>query len=273
MGILNATPDSFHAASRVGPQEMVDRVRAMLEAGADLIDIGGESSRPGAVPIGEQEELDRVIPVAELMSTRFPDVLWSIDTRRASVARAAVGHGASVVNDISAGTYDPDMLGVVAELHVPYILMHMQGESATMQQDPTYGHVVQEVAHFLTQRARLAREAGIPDIILDPGFGFGKTTAHNYALLRAMPVLSRLGHPVLVGLSRKRMVNEVLGTSPDEALNGTTVLNTIALLNGASILRVHDVREAQQAVRLVRPTPLHSRSTGGLRCWEGLYFR
>ena len=251
MGILNATPDSFHAASRVNVDGALRQAESMLEAGAGLLDIGGASSRPGADEVPVDEELRRVLPVVEAVHARFPEAWLSVDTWRAPVAKAAVEAGAGLVNDIGAGLLDPAMLPMVARLGVPYVAMHMQGTPATMQQDPRYVDVVTEVVHFLSGRLRAAHDAGIADVLLDPGFGFGKTTAHNYALLRALPRLKLLGAPLLVGLSRKRMINQVLGTDPSEALNGTTALNTLALEHGADILRVHDVREAVEAVKLV----------------------
>ena len=251
MGILNATPDSFHADSRVDVDGALRQAESMLEAGAGLLDIGGASSRPGADEVPADEERRRVLPVVEAVHARFPEALLSVDTWRAPVAKAAVEAGAGLVNDIGAGLLDPGMLPTVARLGVPYVAMHMQGTPATMQQDPRYVDVVTEVVHFLSGRLRAAHDAGIADVLLDPGFGFGKAAAHNYALLRALPRLKLLGAPLLVGLSRKRMINEVLGTDPSEALNGTTVLNTLALEHGADILRVHDVREAVEAVKLV----------------------
>ena len=251
MGILNATPDSFHADSRVDVDGALRQAEAMLEAGAGLLDIGGASSRPGADEVPVDEELRRVLPVVEAVHVRFPEAWLSVDTWRAPVAKAAVEAGAGLVNDIGAGLLDPAMLPMVARLGVPYVAMHMQGTPATMQQDPRYDDVVTEVVHFLSGRLRAAHDAGIADVLLDPGFGFGKTTAHNYALLRALPRLKLLGAPLLVGLSRKRMINEVLGTDPSEALNGTTVLNTLALEHCADVLRVHDVREAAEAEKLV----------------------
>ena len=251
MGILNATPDSFHADSRVDVDGALRQAEAMLEAGAGLLDIGGASSRPGADEVPVDEELRRVLPVVKAVHARFPEAWLSVDTWRAPVAKAAVEAGAGLVNDIGAGLLDPAMLPMVARLGVPYVAMHMQGTPATMQQDPRYDDVVTEVVHFLSGRLRAAHDAGIADVLLDPGFGFGKTTAHNYALLRALPRLKLLGAPLLVGLSRKRMINQVLGTDPSEALNGTTALNTLALEHGADVLRLHDVREAVEAVKLV----------------------
>ena len=250
MGILNATPDSFHAGSRVTVDEGLRTAEKMLEEGAAILDIGGMSTRPGADEVPEEEELQRVLPLIDAVHRRFPQAMLSVDTWRARVAREAVGAGACMVNDIGAGLLDGAMLPTVAALGVPYVAMHMQGRPRTMQQAPHYGDVVAEVTHFLSERLAAAHREGIADVVLDPGFGFGKTTAHNYALLKEMTRLKALGAPVLVGVSRKRMINEVLGTTPAEALNGTTVLNTLALLNGAAILRVHDVREAVEVVRL-----------------------
>ncbi len=253
MGILNRTPDSFLGASRLDRLEhVVQAADSMLSEGADILDLGGASSRPGAQEVPLEEERRRVLPAIEALRFRFPNALISVDTWRAAVAAEAVEAGADLVNDISAGRLDPDMFTRVATLGVPYILMHMQGQPRTMQQAPHYRDVVAEVVRYLGERLLAARQAGIADLLVDPGFGFGKTTAHNYALLRGLPALKQLGVPVLVGLSRKRMINEVLGTTPAEALNGTTVLNTMALQQGAVVLRVHDVRPAVEAVKLLR---------------------
>lgn len=252
MGILNATPDSFHAASRVEVDAALRKAEQMIAEGASILDIGGMSSRPGSADTGEGEELKRVVPVIAAVHARFPKALISVDTYRAHVAKEAVEAGAGLVNDIGAGLLDEAMLSTVAGLHVPYVVMHMQGRPRTMQQAPTYADVVREVTYFLSERLNAARVAGIPDVVLDPGFGFGKNREHNYALLKHLRSIAHIGAPVLVGLSRKRMINEVLGTKPEDALNGTSVLNTIALQNGASILRVHDVKEAMQCTRLLR---------------------
>jgi dihydropteroate synthase len=253
MGIINATSDSFFDGSRAtGPDEALHMAERMLAQGADILDIGGQSSRPGSGSGDEREERRRVIPVLEAVHREFPDAWISVDTWRASVASEAVAFGARMVNDIGAGLLDPGMLSTVAALGVPYVAMHMQGMPATMQQAPHYADVSAEVTRFLSERLRTAHDAGIADVILDPGFGFGKTTEHNYSLLRDLSRLDALGAPVLVGVSRKRMINEVLGITPADAGNGTTVLNTIALMKGASILRVHDVKEAVECVKLVR---------------------
>jgi dihydropteroate synthase len=252
MGIINTTPDSFFAESRANTVDeglrLADR---MLSEGATILDVGGQSSRPGSAEGNEAEELKRVLPMITAIHQRFPDAWISVDTWRSAVAREAVATGAGLVNDIGAGLLDEAMLPTVAELGVPYIATHMRGTPSTMQNDPHYADVAAEVTLFLSARLLAARQAGIADVIQDPGFGFGKTTAHNFTLLRELQRIQALGAPVLVGLSRKRMINEVLGTKPEDALNGTTALNTIALLNGASILRVHDVKEAVQCVKLV----------------------
>lgn len=252
MGILNITPDSFHADSRQATvEEALRTAEQMLADGAAIIDIGGASTRPGAHEVAVEEERERIIPVITAIHQRFPEALISIDTWRAAIAAEAVAAGAFMVNDISAGLLDEAMLETVAALHVPYVIMHMQGTPKTMQKDPKYTDVLAEVVHFLSARAQAAHHAGIADVILDPGFGFGKNKDHNFSLLQGLPALKNLGFPVLAGLSRKRMINEVLGTTPAEALNGTTVLNTIALMAHADILRVHDVKEAVEAVKLV----------------------
>ncbi|MBK9514082.1 MAG: dihydropteroate synthase [Flavobacteriales bacterium] len=250
MGILNATPDSFHAESRTTVDDAVTRAEQMLAEGADIIDIGGMSSRPGSEEVPSEVELDRVIPVIAAIHERHPDALLSVDTYRAVVAEAAVSVGARMVNDIGAGRLDERMMSTVAALRVPYVMMHMLGTPATMQQAPGYHHVVNDVVHFLSERMAAACDAGIADVIIDPGFGFGKTTEHNLALFNGLTSFAALGAPLLVGISRKRMINEVLGTTSQEALNGTTVLNALALQRGAAILRVHDVLPAKQAVLL-----------------------
>ncbi len=253
MGILNSTPDSFHGGSRVDVDGALRLGERMLAEGAAILDIGGMSTRPGSEEITLEEELRRVLPVVEALHGRIPEAWLSIDTCRAQVAKAAVEAGAGLVNDIGAGLLDAAMLPTVAALGVPYVAMHMQGMPRTMQDDPRYDDVVSEVRTFLAERRDAAHQAGIADVVLDPGFGFGKTTLQNHTLLHGLPHLTALGAPVLVGLSRKRMINEVLGTAPKEALNGTTVLNTIALLKGAAILRVHDVRAAVECVKLTDP--------------------
>lgn len=251
MGILNVTPDSFYTRGRDNtPEDHLHKAAIMLEQGAQILDIGGMSSRPGAALISTQEETDRVVPVITLIRQHFPQAFISIDTYRAAVAAAAVTAGADIVNDISAGNLDEEILTTVAGLKVPYILMHMQGTPADMQQNPMYENVTAEVLDFFLGKIRACREAGISDILLDPGFGFGKTIAHNYELLRGMHQLTIAGLPLLAGLSRKSMIYRLLQTNAEEALNGTTALHMLALQQGAAVLRVHDVKEAVECVRL-----------------------
>lgn len=253
MGIINTTPDSFFAGSRSSSADiLLARAERMITEGATILDLGGQSTRPGSTLVHADEEAARVIPAIEAIHRRFPDQVISVDTFYASVARAAVAAGASIVNDVSAGTIDEDLIPTVAELKVPYVLMHMLGRPQTMQDAPVYQDVAAEVFDFLSFRMAAFTAAGIKDIIVDPGFGFGKTIAHNFELLRQLSLLQHLGKPVMVGLSRKGTVYKTLGVTAGEALNGSTVLHTIALLNGAQILRVHDVLEAVQAVRLIR---------------------
>lgn len=251
MGILNTTPDSFFDG---GVHNSVDAALAqaekMLKQGADLLDVGGMSSRPGAELIDADEELRRVIPVLEALHQSFPEALLSIDTFRGKVARAAVDAGACMINDISAGSLDSSLLPTVLELQVPYVLMHMQGAPKTMQQKPEYKQVVEEVFDFLNERMQNLRAQGLHDIVLDPGFGFGKSLSHNYQLLKNLHIFKLGGAPVLAGISRKSMICKALGVNPGKALNGTTALHMVALQQGANILRVHDVKEAAECIRL-----------------------
>jgi dihydropteroate synthase len=252
MGIINTTPDSFYEASRQqGVDAILKQAEKMIREGAFMLDLGGQSTRPGSRVVGADEELKRVIPAIEAIHQHFPETLLSIDTYYSRVAREAVLSGACLINDISAGRLDPEMIATVAALQVPYVLMHMQGTPQTMQQSPHYVNVVQEVLDYFINRINELRNAGINDIIIDPGFGFGKTIAHNFELLRQLSVFSITGRPVLLGLSRKSTIYKTLGISATEALNGTTVLNTVGLMSGASILRVHDVKEAREAIELV----------------------
>jgi len=226
----------------------------MLNDGAAILDIGGQSTRPGSEKISVNEELKRVIEPVKTIAEKFPAAFISIDTFYAAVAREAVSAGASIVNDISAGALDPKMISTVAGLNVPYVLMHMQGIPQTMQQDPRYENVTREVLDFLIQKKAELNKSGITDVIIDPGFGFGKTNAHNFELLHNLSVFKMLDAPLLLGVSRKSMITKILGIKNDEALNGTSVLNTIGLMNGASILRVHDVKQAKEAVKLYSET-------------------
>jgi dihydropteroate synthase len=253
MGILNLTPDSFYDG---GLYNNTDRALAqtekMLQEGATFIDVGGASSKPGAVEISIDEELSRVLPIIEEIHKRFPEAIISIDTYRSIVAKQAVATGAAIVNDISGGNLDAKMLGTVGALgDVPYIAMHMQGKPQNMQDNPSYDNVLVEMRSFFAAKIDEAHKAGIHDIIVDPGFGFGKTLDHNYSLLKNLSSMQMDGIPMLIGLSRKSMIHKLLKIDVADALNGTTVLNTIALQQGAQILRVHDVKEAQQAVHLI----------------------
>ncbi|MFN4812591.1 MAG: dihydropteroate synthase [Bacteroidota bacterium] len=252
MGVVNITPDSFFKNSRVHDlEELCSKVQEMWEFGAAIIDIGAASSRPGAKLVSSNDELKVLLPALQSLVKKFPEIPFSIDTYNAETARACVGEGAAVINDISSGSIDSNMFKTIASSRVPYIMMHMQGIPETMQHNPTYSDVLDEMIEFFLSKVTLARELGINDIIIDPGFGFGKSLEHNYFLLRNLKQLNVFQLPILCGLSRKSFINKVIHTNPETALNGTTVLNTIALLNGASILRVHDVLEAKQAIDLI----------------------
>ena len=252
MGILNATPDSFHADSRTTDIDIaLQMVDDMIREGVDMVDVGGQSTRPGSSSIGSDAEKIRVVPLIREIRRHYPVLPISIDTYHASVASAAMDEGADLINDISGGELDPAILTVAGKFSVPFICTHMQGRPENMQANPHYEDVLSEVMSFFRRKQRECEAAGIRDLILDPGFGFGKTLAHNYTLLSGIDVLKALGHPLLVGVSRKSMIREMLGVTTAEALNGTTVLHTISLMKGADILRVHDVREAREAVVLV----------------------
>lgn len=254
MGILNVTPDSFYDGGKYTTETaVIRRIHQIVEEGAGIIDVGAYSTRPGAAFVDEQEELGRLSWAVELVRKYYPNQPVSIDTFRAGVARELVSClGEVIVNDISGGTLDENMFDFVAETGVPYIMMHIQGTPQTMQQNPVYEDVVREVRQFLTERIAVLNAKGFDNIILDPGFGFGKTLAHNYELMSGMDTYQDLGYPLLVGISRKTMIYKLLGGTAQDALNGTTVLNTIALLKGANILRVHDVKEAVETVRIVQ---------------------
>ena len=256
MGILNVTPDSFYADSRKQSEaDIARRVEQIMDEGGDIIDVGAYSSRSGAADVTAQEEMERLARALRIIRRLAPGAVVSIDTFRAGVARCCVeDYGAHIINDISGGEMDADMFSTVASLQVPYILMHMQGTPQTMQSQPSYQNVVIEVMQSLGKRASLLHEMGVCDVILDPGFGFGKTLQHNYQLLSRLSQLHELHLPLLVGVSRKSMIYNLLGCTPQEALGGTTVVHTIALLQGAHILRVHDVKAATEAVRIVRQT-------------------
>ncbi|WP_245562243.1 dihydropteroate synthase [Niabella aurantiaca] len=252
MGILNLTSDSFYAASR---HQAIDPLLAaaeqMLAAGASILDIGGQSTRPGSTLLPAEQEAAVVVPAITALHERFPEAIISVDTFYSAVAKDAVCAGASVVNDISAGVIDPAMFSTVAALNVPYVLMHMQGRPDTMQQHPHYADVTLEVLDFFIEKTAALKKAGVRDIIIDPGFGFGKTSVHNFILLKNLQQFSILGCPLLLGVSRKGSIYRALGTTAEGALNGTTVLHTIGLMNGANILRAHDVKEAMEAILLI----------------------
>lgn len=251
MGILNVTPDSFYDGGTLkNDQDILIKVENMLNEGALFIDVGAYSSRPNADHISEDEELTRIIPVLDLILKNFPKTLISIDTFRSKIAKHCIEAGASLINDISAGNMDSNMLKTIAELQVPYIMMHMKGTPQTMQKQSNYDNLLKEILFYFSERIAVAKKLGIIDIIADPGFGFSKTVEQNYQLLNKLEHFKMLELPLLVGISRKSMIYKILENSPDEALNGSTILNTIALQKGASILRVHDVKEAIECIKL-----------------------
>jgi len=253
MGILNITPDSFYDGGWYGSiDEQLKQTEKMIRDGAGIIDIGAVSTRPGAKEICEVTEVERLYSSLKAVRHNFPDIPISVDTYRSNVARIAVEMGADIINDIYGGLFEEEMLLTISRLDVPYIMMHMKGNPMNMQESPVYGDVVGEISYFFDAQARKLNELGFNKIILDPGFGFGKNVSHNFEVLARLDEFSSLGYPVMAGLSRKSMINRPLGILPPEALNGTTVLNTIALLKGASVLRVHDVKEAVEAVKLVK---------------------
>jgi len=251
MGILNVTPNSFFDGGKYkNDSEILSRVEKMLNDGATFIDIGAYSSKPSAEFISEEEELQRIVPIVNLILEHFPETLISIDTFRSEVAKACIENGAAIINDISAGILDDKMLETIAKFNVPYIMMHMRGTPQTMQTMTNYDNIVKEMLFYFSERIAQARSLGINDLIVDPGFGFAKTLEQNYEVLQKMELFEMLELPLLAGFSRKSMIYKTLNSSADEALNGTTVLNTIALTKGAKILRVHDVKEAMECVIL-----------------------
>jgi len=251
MGIINATPDSFYKGDlNDGLEKIVEQAGKMIREGATIIDIGGQSTRPGSERISASEEIKRVIPVIDTILASYPQTILSIDTYHSQVALAAINAGASLVNDISAGSLDPEMINCVSSLNVPYICMHMKGTPENMQNNPSYEDLVKEVLDFFIDKIDQCKRAGIKDLIIDPGFGFGKTIHQNFILLKQLSVFKILDKPILAGLSRKSMIYKTLGVDVSEALNGSTVLNTIALQQGASILRVHDVKDAKEAITI-----------------------
>ena len=251
MGILNITPDSFYDGGIFDSnKKILKQVQKMLEDGADIIDVGGCSSRPGSKKVTKDDEIKRVIPTIELIKSKFNEAIVSVDTFRSEVAKKAVNSGASIVNDISAGELDPNMFNCIADLGIPYIMMHMQGNPQTMQNKPIYNSLVNDIITNLSKKIFRARELGIIDIVIDPGFGFGKTLEHNYQILNDLSFFKELDCPILVGISRKSMIYKLLNNDPKNALNGTSCLNTVALSKGANILRVHDVKEAKEIIKL-----------------------
>ena len=252
MGILNITPDSFFDGGKyTNETDILQQTEKMLSDGATFIDVGAYSSRPGAKHISEEEELQRIIPIIQLLTQHFPDIIISVDTFRSTVAKKSVEAGAAIINDISGGTMDNNMFATVAELQVPYIVMHMLGTPQNMQQNPQYDDVTKEVISFFADQIFKLKALQLNDVIIDVGFGFGKTIAHNYELLKNLSLFKNLDAPVLAGISRKSMLYKPLELTPQTALNATTSANTIALLNGAHILRVHDVKEAMEAIKIV----------------------
>ena len=251
MGILNVTPNSFFDGGKYkNENEILSQVDKMLSEGAAFIDIGAYSSKPSAEFVTEQEEIDRIVPVIELILKHFPETLLSIDTFRAEVAKASIESGAAIINDIAAGELDEKMFDVIAHYNVPYIMMHMRGNPQTMQSLTQYDDISKEMLFYFSEKVKKARSLGINDLILDPGFGFAKTTDQNYEVMQKMELFNVLDLPVLAGISRKSLIYKTLDIAPQEALNGTTFLNTIALTKGAKILRVHDVKEAVECVTL-----------------------
>lgn len=252
MGILNVTPDSFYAESRKNDEhEMANRIHQIIEEGGDIIDIGAYSSRPGATPVSQEEEMERLRKGLTILRKEAPDAIVSVDTFRADVAAMCVEeYGVSLINDISAGEMDARMFETVVRLNVPYIMMHMKGTPQDMQQSPQYENLLRDIILYFAEKIEALEAQGVKDLIIDPGFGFGKTLAHNYELLNHLEDFKILNRPILVGVSRKSMIYKLLNCTPDEALNGTTVINTIAMTKGAHILRVHDVKACAEAVRI-----------------------
>ena len=252
MGILNVTDDSFYDGGRYVTEKAVQkRAAQILSEGGDIIDIGAMSTRPNALEIPENEEISRIVSAVNVVRKQFPDAVLSIDTYRASVAKAAVEAGAAMINDISGDTFDPDMIPIVGQLQVPYCLMHTTAKPSEMQQHTDYEDILADILRFFGTQLEKLHEYHVHDIIIDPGFGFGKTLEQNYFLMKNLDVFQELGYPVLVGISRKSMIYKLFDTNPDNALNGTTALNTVALMKGADILRVHDVKEAVEVRKIV----------------------
>ncbi|MBD8490360.1 dihydropteroate synthase [Echinicola sp. CAU 1574] len=254
MGILNVTPDSFFADSRISDDErqLLSKAEKMVEDGAVIFDLGGYSSRPGAVNVSTGDEIKRVIPAVRSLKKHFPDILLSVDTFRHEVAKESISEGADIVNDISGGELDHNMIPTVGSMDVPFICMHMRGNPETMQSKTEYNNIEKEILSFFNEKLNQCHKAGIKDVIIDPGFGFAKTTSQNYRILKNLSYFKTIKNPILAGVSRKSMIYKTLDISPEEALNGTTALNMAALINGAKILRVHDVKEATQTIKLYK---------------------
>jgi dihydropteroate synthase len=253
MGILNITPNSFYDGGKFDCEKSISsQVEKMIAEGADFIDIGGYSSKPNAEIVSEKEEIDRIIPVVELIVKNYPETIISIDTFRSEVARIGIENGASIINDISAGSLDNKMMETVAKYGVPYIMMHLKGNPQTMQSLTNYDNIIKEMLFYFSEKVALARSFGIKDLIIDPGFGFAKTTEQNFEVLQKLDLFQMLESPILAGLSRKSMIYKTLNCSPEQALNGTTALNMFVLTKGAKILRVHDVKEAVECVKLYK---------------------
>lgn len=252
MGILNTTPDSFYNLSRKETaKDLLIAVNQMIEDGADMIDLGGFSTRPGAETVSENDELSRIVPFVELIKKEFPKIILSVDTFRSSVAAASIDKGADIINDISGWQFEPEMLNVIAKNKIPYILMHLEGTPETMHLTRDHDNYFRDIVYYFSRKIQELNDKGITDIIIDPGFGFSKTIEQNYGLLRNLEMLHLLERPILVGLSRKSMICKKLDITPERALNGTTILNTQAIMKGASIIRVHDVKEAKEILRLL----------------------
>ena len=253
MGILNVTTDSFYDGGKyLSEREITKQIRKIDKEGAKIIDVGASSSRPGSIPVSEKIEIERLLPAIELIKKNSPNLKISIDTFRSSVARQCIKNGADMINDISAGEKDKKMFETIAELNVPYIMMHMKGNSLTMQKNPNYDNIVNEIFIYFEKKIKTLNSLGFNKIIIDPGFGFGKTLEHNYEILRNLSEFKKINLPILVGVSRKSMIYNLLEITADQALNGTSIINTIALNNGANLLRVHDVKEATQCIKIMK---------------------
>jgi dihydropteroate synthase len=253
MGILNVTTDSFYDGGKyIENQEIIKQTKKMLDEGATIIDVGAQSSRPGALISNRTEEIQKLIPVIKLLKSNFKNITISVDTYWSNVAKEAISAGANIINDISAGEIDTNMFDTVAELNVPYILMHMKSIPKNMQKNPTYNNVTENIISFFDEKLKILKRKGVKEIILDPGFGFGKKLEHNYQILNELEKFKKFKKPILVGVSRKSMIYKPLKITPEESLNGTSIINTIALKNGANILRVHDVKEANECIKITK---------------------